>query len=529
MPYYQRHTHHSSIKTVAALFFTLIFYISGFSQEQGKTKVEIKQAGSLTESKAIKNAQRLLDNVILKHLDILMYCDSAYTYTGTNRVDAFGHVFINKADSLHLYANKVFYDGDNGFAQAIGNVKLEKDSTTLYTDTLDYDLNQNIGYYDCFGKIIDSTNTLTSKIGKYFVNKDLAEFTDSVVGYNGKYTINSENLQYNTLTKVISFEDSTTIRDSANTLYAEKGWYNTLTGEADLKVHPKIYNVNQMMLADHIKYNRANGNGVATGHAHIEDYPNKAIIQGNKVTYNKLLDIITATDSAVFITYNDIDSLYLHADTLKSIPDTIEDAKIIKAYYGVRFYRTDLQGVCDSMTYHTADSIIELQVNPVIWNAQHQIFADYIKMIQYSNAPNEMHLIKNSFITSQQDSGLFDQIKGRNMIGYIINNQLDHVDVDGNGQTLYYAYDEETAVGLNHAESSTIKIRLKEGKIQTIAFNTQPTATLTPIEKLSEGDKILSGFDWKDWLRPHSKNDIFTQPKRGKGAYQKVRNEHIIE
>jgi hypothetical protein len=102
-----------------------------------------------------------------------MWCDSAYTYTGTNRVDAFGRVHIKQDDTLHLYANKVFYDGDISFARAWGNVKLINKSTTIYTDTLDYDLAANISYYDDNGKIIDSTTTITSVIGKYYVNEDL--------------------------------------------------------------------------------------------------------------------------------------------------------------------------------------------------------------------------------------------------------------------------------------------------------------------------------------------------------------------
>lgn len=504
----------------------MLFFLVSFSQE--KKKVEILHAKSLKSTKDMPDVQQLTYDVILRHNGILMYCDKAYHYEKENRVDAFGHVHINQGDTLHLYAQKVFYDGDKSFAQAMDSVRLENKATTLYSDTLDYDLNLNIGYYDCSGKIVDSTNTLTSKIGKYFVNDNLAEFTDSVVGYNEKYTINSEKLQYNTVTKIISFKDSTTICDSSNTLYAENGWYNTQTGEADLKLHPRIYNDKQQLLADHIKYNKANGNGEAIGNAYVEDYANRAIVQGNKLIYNKSMDVINATDSAVFISYTEIDSLYLHADTLRSVPDTIEDEKIITAFYGVRFFRTDLQGVCDSLTYHTADSLIEMNVKPVVWNEGHQILADNINMVQHSDAPNELHLIKNSFIISQQDSVSFDQIKGKNMVGYIINNKLDHVDVDGNGQTLYYAYDKGVIVGLNHAESSKINIRLLDGKIHKIVFLTQPSGNLTPLHQLSEGEKLLSGFDWKGWLRPSSKNDIFSKPTRPKNA-RKVKSEHVIE
>ncbi len=497
--------------------FTLVLFLSilAFSAvSQEKKKVEIIQAGSLQENASIANAQRLIDSVIIKHNDILMYCDSAYTYNGTNRVDAFGHVHINQGDTLHLYAKKAFYDGDNNFAQAIHNVILKNKDITLTTDTLDYDIEQRIGYYDCKGTIVDSTNTLTSQIGKYYLNDDVIHFTDSVKGFDKNYTLSSDDIRYNTTTEVIYLDGPTTIQDSTNTLYAEDGWYNTQTGEANLSVNPKVYNDTQLLTANDISYNKENGDGMATGAVHMEDYENRTIVEGNKVIFNELTEIATATDSAVFIVYNDADSLYLHADTLRTLPDTIEGANVVKAFYGVRFFRNDIQGVCDSLIYYSKDSLVQLHSNPVIWSENHQLNADYIELRQFSNSPDEMHLRRNSFIISKMDSARFDQIKGKDMIGFVINGKLNNVDVDGNGQTLYYARDKEAIIGLNHAESSKIAIRFKEGQIHKISFLTQPEGELKPLVDLTEADKTLSGFEWKIKLRPLSKHDIFRYPTK---------------
>lgn len=485
----------------------LLFSTISFAQE--KKRVEILQAGSLVQSEDIANAQRLIDDVIIKHQGILMYCDSAYTYEGSNRVDAFGTVHINQGDTLHLYANKVFYDGDRSFAQAIRNVKLQNNEATLYTDTLDYDLEQNIGYYDCFGKIIDSTNTLTSRVGKYYLDQDMIHFTDSVKGYSDKYELDSDNIKYNTVTEIIYFEGPTFIKDSTNSLYAEDGWYNTQTGEADLKLRPMVFNETQVLQADYITYNQENGNGEAIGNAHLEDFENRTIVQGHNITYNEITEIATVTDSAMFISYNETDSLFLHADTLRTMPDTIEGENLIKAYYGVRFYRTDVQGICDSLVYFTKDSTVQLNNNPVIWSEIHQLSADRVELVQYTNAPDEMHLFNNSFIISEQDTGMFDQIKGKNMVGFVVNGELDYIDVDGNGQTLYYAREKEQIVGMNRAESSNISIRFNEGRIHRILFNKRPEGKLTPLAELTEGEKKLSNFKWQMHLRPVSKDDIF--------------------
>jgi lipopolysaccharide export system protein LptA len=488
----------------------LLMLVSSMAFSQEKKRVEILRAGSLEASENIAaNAQRLVDSVLISHKNMLMWCDSAYTYTGTNRVDAFGNVHIKQGDTLHLYANKVFYDGDKSFARAWGNVKLINKSTTIYTDTLDYDLAANISYYDDKGKIIDSTTTITSEIGKYHINNDILYLFKDVVAVNEKFTLNSDTVSYNTETKRIYITGPTTIRDSANTLYAENGWYDSNTGEAELLKKPVISNEKQDIAANYIRYSKENKSGTALGSVRITDIENSSIITGNIAEYNDLLETALVTDSAVYMNYDERDTLFLHADTLRSMPDTVPDEKIVFAYHKVRFFRTDLQGICDSMVYFTRDSVIQLHKSPVVWSEIHQLTADLIEMKQYHDAPDELHLTRNSFIISKQDSNMYDQIKGKDMVGYIVNNKLNNIGVDGNGQTLYYAREKEEIIGLNRAESSKISIRFREGKIHTISFLSAPEGELKPLFDLTEEDKKLKGFDWKIQLRPLSKYDIF--------------------
>ncbi|MCD6355613.1 MAG: organic solvent tolerance protein OstA, partial [Prolixibacteraceae bacterium] len=469
------------LKAKLTTLFVLLL-LSSFSFAQEKKRIEILQAVSWEADEHVaNNAQRLIDSVLIRHNDILVWCDSAYTYTGTNRLDAFGHVHVEKGDTLHLFANKVYYDGDKKFAQAYGDVRLLDKKTTLYTDTLDYDLEANIGYYDDHGKIVDSTNTLTSIIGKYFVDSHLIYFYHDVKGFSEDYTLHSDTLLYNTQNNRIFIIGPTTIHDSTNTLYAEDGWYDPETGEAELKKNPVVSNETKKLKADYIKYNEENGDGNAVGSVQITDFENSTIIEGNTADYNKSFEVATVTDSAVYMMYSERDTLFLHADTLRSVPDTVEGENLITAFHGIRFFRQNVQGVCDSMVYFTKDSVVQLHYNPVIWSEIHQLSADVIEMKQNIKAPDELRLVNNSFIISKQDSDRFDQIKGRNMIGYIINNKLNNIDVDGSGQTLYYAREDSSIIGLNRAESSKISILFKEGKIFKIAFQKAPQGVLKPL------------------------------------------------
>jgi len=499
-----------NIKILKPAILILIITISIQLKAQQRKMVEIIKAGSLAGNERVAaNAQRLIDDVQIRHKNILMWCDSAYTYTGTNRVDAFGHVHINQDDTLHLYANTVFYDGDISFAQAWGDVKLVNKSTTIFTDTLDYNLATNVSYYDDKGRIVDSTTTITSQIGRYYVNDDLLFLYTNVVAVNEDYTLNSDTVSYNTETKRINIYGPTTIRDTTNTMYAEAGWYDSQSGNAELIKSPVITGKTQNISANYIKYTKENKSGKARGNVRIFDEENKSIILGNTVDYDDINETALVTDSAVYMNFNEKDTLFLHADTLRTIPDTITDEKIIFGYHKVRFFRTDLQGICDSMVYFTRDSVVQLHLFPVLWSDIHQLSADFIEMQQYVDAPDELRLTHNSFIVSKQDSNMYDQISGKDMVGYIVNQQLHHIDVNGNGQTLYYAREKEDIIGLNRAESSKITIRFKEGKINTISFLTKPEGELKPLSKLKEEEKVLKGFSWKIDLRPLSKYDIF--------------------
>ncbi len=489
----------------------LLMLVSLFSYSQEKKRVDIEQADFWeADDKLAPNAQRLVGNVRIRHEDVLMWADSAYTYSGTNRVDAFGNVHINKNDTLDLFAHKIFYNGDISFAQAIGDVILKNKSTTLYADTLDYNLDTNIGYYDDYGKIIDSTNVLTSLIARYFIDEDIVHFYRDVEAYGDDYTLSGDTMVYNTETGRISITGPTTIRDSSNTLYAEDGWYDSKTGEAELLKNPRVFNDKQELTANYIKYNEKDGSGRALDQVKIHDFENKSIVTGNTVIYSDSMEIATVTDSALFMMYSEEDdTLFLHADTLRAMPDTIPDEKIIKAFYGARFFRNDMQGICDSLVYFTKDSVVQLHQNPVVWSEVHQLSADYIEMQQKTDSPDEMILKNNSFIISKLDSSRFDQIKGKNMVGYVVNNELNKIDVNGNGQTLYYAREDSAIIGLNRAESASISIRFKEGRVFKIAFFTAPEGQLKPLFELAEEEKKLSGFDWKISQRPLSKQDLF--------------------
>jgi hypothetical protein len=134
-------------------------------------------------------------------------------------------------------------------------------------------------------------------------------------------------------------------------------------------------------------------------------------------------------------------------------------------------------------------------------------------MVTQTTAPDLVRMEQNAFIVAMEDSGMYNQIKGRNMLGYIRDNELYKIDVDGNGQSVYYARDDEGIIGLNKAQSSSIVIHLDSSKVSRIVFIKSPDGQLLPLINIPDEDKELPGFQWYDAIRPKRMEDIFRKHK----------------
>jgi lipopolysaccharide export system protein LptA len=334
-------------------------------------------------------------------------------------------------------------------------------------------------------------------------------FMDSVVLWNPDYIIYSDTLKYHTPSTVAYFYGPTEIIGDSSYIYCEDGWYNTQTNISMLKENTLVKNKTQTIKGDSLYYERETGYGVGFSNIELLDEEQNIILRGDHAIVHQKEDSALITQRAVFIyVTNEADSVYIHADTLRAMPDS-GGARQLKAYFGVKLYKSDLQGVCDSLHYSTTDSIIRLYYQPVLWSGVSQLSADYIEIWTKNREVFQLHMNQTSFMINQEDSNKFNQIAGKTMVGHFRNNEPYKVVVRGNGQTVYYAKDKEELVGVNIAQSSNITIFLKDTKPDEIRFYVKPTGTTYPLNMVPEEQLILKNFKWVENLRPKSKKDIF--------------------
>lgn len=498
------------LKTLATLLLVVWAGLSFGQKSQKKTQIELLGAKELIFND--DGAQKLIGDVSFKHEGAIMYCDSAYVYKESNTLNAYGRVHIKQGDTLHLYGDTLLYDGGAKFAKMRGNIRMVDSDAVLTTQYLDYNRESGYAYFTGGGKIVNEkeNNTLTSDIGYYYPGQRSFFFKDNVVLTNPKYRITSDTLKYNSQTEVATFFGPTNIRTESDLIYCEAGWYDTKNNRSEFRKNAYVESKNQRLGGDSLVYDRDLGIGEAFGKVSILDTASDFLVYGDYAYNSERDSVAIVTGHAMLVQIFDNDSLFLHGDTLLSTYDTTGQHRMIYAYYHVKFFKSDMQGKCDSLVFSDADSTIRMFRDPVLWSDKNQITADDIVINSFDGKINSMQMDNNAFIVSKEDSLYFNQIKGKNMVGFFKKSQLSKVEVHGNGQTIYYASEDDgKIIGVNEAVCSDLIIHIDSSKVKRINFLNQPSATLHPLSKVTPEQMTLSGFYWLGDVRPLTKEDIF--------------------
>jgi hypothetical protein len=75
--------------------------------------------------------------------------------------------------------------------------------------------------------------------------------------------------------------------------------------------------------------------------------------------------------------------------------------------------------------------------------------------------------------------------------------------VDGNGESIYYALEKDSALtGMNKVLCSNMIIRLDSNKLKGISFIKKPDGKFVPPHEIQEPETKLKGFVWRKEEKP---------------------------
>jgi lipopolysaccharide assembly outer membrane protein LptD (OstA) len=496
------------------IVFTLVLMVFTPSLGQRKIKLEPGSTNLQMFKKDGISYTSVTGNVKFTHKGTIFYCDSAIIAKKTNFIEAYGNVRIVDGDSITIVSRQLFYNGNTKVAKLRKNVVLSQlGRMKIYTDYLDYDRNTAIADYFNGGKIVDSTNVLISNKGYYHTRTNIASFKKDVVGTNKDYTMESDTLVYNTKTGIVYFVAPTLLTDTDGDVFQyEGGQYNSKQKRSDYVIG-KVETEDYFLRGNDLKLDDVRGIYNVNGNVLMVAKEDDIYITGQKSVYYKKLATTKIFDNALMRMVVNNDTLYLKADTLISIDSKNNEDKRLLAYHNVKVFKSNLQASTDSLAYGLADSIMFFYGKPVLWTDGNQLTADSINMVIRNKAIDALNMTNRAFVITQDSSQNFNQIKGREMIAKFKGNELGKVNVYGNGESIFYMYDQITndMIGMNKIICSDITLIFENKTLKDAAFLVNPEGDFIPPHELEEEDKTLKDFVWHGDIRPQL-NDFDRPP-----------------
>ena len=478
---------------------------------------------------------------------MIMDCDSAHFFPETESFDAFGNIKMQQGDTLFIYADELNYDAPARVATLYADpgkkVRMINRDVTLETDIFTYDLGIELGYYNTGGVLYDSQNRLISQEGEYMPQtKDANFYSDVRLFSHGKtdtLVIYSDSLFYNTNSKISVLRSPSEIINKRGTIYTTDGLYDTALDTAALYERSLVTSPEgRTLTADTIYYDRVSGLGECFGYMIMTDSARQASLQADYGFFNQATDSAYATGHLIIKEYSQGDTLYLHgrqlnayrvfdtitipaipADTLGGTPQIAESQRVdtnnvADVWPRVRFYRSDVQGVCDSMRVTSADTTLRMYVHPVVWSEERQIFGNIIELHMNDSTIDEAHLPDYGFTAQRVAEDYYDQIAGKEMIARFDNGELKTLDISGNVELILYPEEADSTFNkMVNAESSTLTARFKSRTTEYIKMWPETTGRATPLFLLRKSMLFLPKFRLFEGIRPVSPADVMTVPE----------------
>lgn len=527
-----------NLKVNKLFYILLVLLIVSFAtvNAQNQKRIEIKYSGFLEFNEAEYPGAKIFtrddaSQIHIIHEGVDVWCDKAIHYGNEDFIEAYGNVMMKQGDTINMISKYAEYSGKTKLAFASGDVILEEPSSILTTDTLYFDREKQQSFYKSGGKVVrDSSGTITSRIGRYYMEQKKYQFVNDVKIVSEESTVESKHLDFYTETGHAYLFGPSTITTEESVTYCEKGFYNTETKIGYAMKNSRIDYENRIIEGDSMYFDNNRNFASATNNIIVTDTTNHSIIKGHYAEVFKDKDSVFITKRALAITIRENDSIYMHADTLMVTGKA--EKRITRGFYNVKLFKSDMSGKADSVHVNHKTGLTQLlnlsrfsssdafakKRTPILWNVGNQMTGDTIHL--KSNPDTEkldsLIVFKNAFLVSKDSLGSgYNQIAGERLIGlFNEENDLYNVDIIKNAESIYFfRNDNNELVGIDKSQSGSIKISLENNLIEEVRKIKQVDGKTYPESKFPQNARLLRGFNWREDERPKSVEDLFSEDK----------------
>ena len=200
------------------------------------------------------------------------------------------------------------------------------------------------------------------------------------------------------------------------------------------------------------------------------------------------------------------------ADTTAAVPTEVDTTKIsfIWAVKNVKLYRRDMQMSCDSLAYNDLDSLVRLYRDPVVFNeGNRQYSSDSIYVVIRNREAERARLMSNAFITTQEDTLCYDQIRGAEMMAYFDSTRtLQRFDALGGASALFFLKENDALATVNKVDSKMLYALFEDGDLDRMYYFEEARNDAYPVVQLPKEERFMKGFRWDPERRPRGRRDI---------------------
>lgn len=489
------------------------FLLSSFLYAQEGKEVQFTSDRSRVDQEKYPDAfilSKVQNQVYFIHEGIEVWCDRAIFYQTDDFFKAYGNVRMKQGDTVNMTSKYAEYNGTTQFAFASEDVVLTTPSNKLTTDSLFFNRINQEAFYRSGGTVKDSASTITSEIGRYFMDQEKLSFRQNVKVRNPEYNIDSDYLDFYSEKGHAYLYGPSTITSETSVVYCERGFYDTRNDNGFFVKNSKIDYENRKLEGDSIFFDRPSGFASASNNIKVTDTINQSVITGHYAELFRKKDSLFIAKNPLVAMKQQNDSVFIASDTLMVTGEV--DQRQLRAFYDARIFKSDLSGKADSIHSSERTGITKLIRDPVLWSGESQITGDTIFLI--SNTETEeldsLKVFYNAFMIKKDSIEGFNQIKGKELYGLLKNNEIYQVNVIKNTESLFYLRDETTdLMGINKSLSARIKIVLEDQEIVDLYYYTNVDSDTYPSSVFPENEKKLKGFNWRGEERLTAKSDLF--------------------
>ncbi|MDE7120126.1 MAG: hypothetical protein K2O10_05910, partial [Muribaculaceae bacterium] len=381
------------------------------------------------------------------------------------------------------------------------------DTLDIYTGLMLYNTATRIANLDTVSTIISRDGTIYTSQGEYNTDTQQADlFRRSLVKARNGNTLTGDTLFYDRATGFGRAIGNIELFDSANSvvLTGDEGFYYELndsarvwgralarqfSAEGDNPADTLYMHADTISTFLKITPRRANGqvgdpvaDSPGPAPAAADSTQNMAVAGSDVTDTTAVADGAAVTDVASDAATDSVAGFTAGVESLAGTVAENDSTHYLVAAPHVRFFRTDLQGLCDSLTLVQRDSVLYMHKHPIVWSGTRQIFGNEIQVHLNDSTADWARLPQFGFMAELIAEEFYNQLTGKEMFATFKDRSIDHLDVSGNVQAIFLPQENDSTYNkIANVESSFLAADFKDRTIDRLKMWPETSGTMPPL------------------------------------------------